>query len=299
MIKAKSFLYGIALVWAASAVHAASHDDFLGDGVRFHYAALTGHVGDNDINRKNLQDLYDACLKQGQLAGSATKGNELIPAIVSKVSIELYYTENRILEIHDTLHHSINVLDCGVQLFPKKTWTLRSSAGICRADLTKKIAEGMCDIQSHQRASGAGARVASDALPAIDLSKIPPHLRHQVEAAMQANAGLLAPGSATFGFANTLQTIRVAGVSCQIYQHLSLKQERCMATLEPTASHPFNPKTVATWGLNGGLKGILLQLKSPALTLQAQNVAFNLAVTPKFFELPAGVKVTGIRGVKP
>lgn len=299
MMTARLFFCGLALLWAASAVLAASHDDFLGDGVKLHHVALTGHGGDNDINRKNLQATYDACLKQGQLMGRATKSNESIPAIASKISVELYYTENRALEILDTLNHSINVLDCGVEPFPKKTWTLRSSAGICRVDLIKKIAEGMCDIQSHQRASGAGARVANAGLPTIDLSNIPPLARQQIEAAMKANAGLLAAGYSSPGFVNTMQTISVAGMPCQIYLNSSLKQEQCMAALESTASSQFNPKTVATWGLNGGLKGILLQLKSPALTLQAQKIDLNLAVTPKFFDLPAGVKVTSIQGVKP
>ena len=72
-----------------------------------------------------------------------------------------------------------------------------------------------------------------------------------------------------------------------------------MATLGPTILPQFNPKTVVSWGLNGGLRGVLLQLKSPALTLQAQNVSFNLAVTPSFFDLPAGVKVTSTPRVKP
>ena len=299
MTKAKSFLCGAALFWVASAVHAASHDDFLGDGVRFNYVALAGYGGNNDVNRKNLQDTYDACFKQGQLAGRSVKLNELTPDIASKISVEIYYTENRTLEILETLNHSINVLDCGVEPFPKKIWTLRSSAGICRADLTKKIAEGMCDFQSHQRATGTGSRTANQASPSIDLSKIPPHARPQVEAAMKANAGSLAAGYASVGFVNTMQTNSVAGMPCQIYLNSSLKQEQCMAALEPTASPQFNPKTVVTWGLNGGLRGVLLQLKSPALTLQAQNVSFNLAVTPSFFDLPAGVKVTSTPRVKP
>ena len=299
MMTAGLLLYGIALTWVASAGHAAPHDDFLGDGVRFHYVALSGHGGDNEVNRKNLQATYDACLKQGQLTGRVTKSNQSIPIVASKISAEIYYTENRTLEILETLNHSVNVLDCGVEPFQKKIWTLRSAAGICRADLMKKIAEGMCDFQSHHRAGGTGSRTASAASPAIDLSKIPPHARQQIEAAMKANAGVLAAGSASAGFVNTMQTIITAGLPCQIYLNSSLKHEQCMAAFEPTASPQFNPKTVATWGLNGGLKGILLQLKSPALTLQAQNVAFNLAVTPKFFELPAGVKVIGIRGVKP
>lgn len=299
MMKAKLFLCSVALLWAASAVHSASHDDFLGNGVKLHHVALTGHGGDNDVNRKNLQDTYDACLKNGQLNGIATKSNESIPAIASKISVEVYYTENRTLEILDALTHSINVWDCGVVPFPKKIWTLRSSAGICRADLTKKVAEGMCDFQTHQRAIGTGMRAAGQGRPSIDLSKVPPQVRQQVETAMKANGGLLAPDGALAGFVNTMQTTSIAGMSCQIYQHSLLKQEQCMAALEPTDSSQLNPKTVAVWGLNSTLNGILLQVKSPALTLQAQSVALNLAVTPKFFELPAGVKVVSTQGAKP
>lgn len=299
MMTTRSFLCGIALLWAASAAHAASHDDFRGDGATLHHVALTGYGGDNDVNRKNLQDTYDTCLKQGQLTGRATKSNESIPAIASQISVELYYSENRTLEILDTLNHSINVLDCGIEPFAKKIWTLRSSAGICRADLTKKIAEGMCDFQTHQRAIGTGSRATGQRLPSIDLSKLPPHARQQVETAMRANAGLSTPDGALAGFVNTMQTTNVAGMPCQIYHHSSLKQEQCMATLEPTASPQLNPKTVAIWGLNGTLNGILLRLKSPALTLQAKSVALNLAVTPKFFDLPAGVKVASIQGTKP
>jgi hypothetical protein len=292
-------IFGFMFLWFASSVHSASHDEFLGDGVRSHYVALTGHGADNDANRKNIRAYYESCLKTIKLLGRTVKSNESMPNIIHKISVEIYYAENRTLEILDNLYHSINVLDCGVESTQTKVWTLTSSAGICRANLIKNIAEGMCDFKAHERARGTGSRTDNAGLHTIDLSKVPPHARAQVEAVMKANAGLLAGSSAPVGFVNTMKTNNVAGVPCQIYQNESLKIEHCMAAIDPKATPQLNPSTVGTWGLNGGLTGILLQLKSPALTLDAQTTAFNLSVTSKFFDLPAGIKVSSIQGAKP
>ena len=288
---AASCLFNAALAVSANTVLAASHDQFIGDGIKSHYVALTGHSGDNEINRKNLQAAYEACLRLSQTSGKSAKINESLPDIVTKINVEIYYAINRTLEIQNSEAHSVSTTGCAIEGLPAKTWTLRSSAGICRIDLLKKSATGMCDTKAHENARNVGLTAANKTMPSVDLSKVPPQVRQQVEAAIKAHSSSAGGNSAWAGYTETMQSMTIAGKTCLGFRNSAMNQEQCMAKLDANIAAKPNPQTVFTMGLNGGLEGILLQLKSPALTLSAQKVDLNLSLVPGFFGLPAGIQL--------
>lgn len=245
--------------WASTSVcapaFAAWHDHMPGEGLPVHYVRLSGHGGDNAVNRANLAASYKACAETQAAFGRPHEPAPVLPPIVQTHSAEIYYAANRTLTLKEGTLHFIDPQTCALAQRPHRMLELRSRAGRCDVDLLKKEAWGECDAALHAKAAPVAALPAS-------------------------------PEGAT----RTL-----LGTSCQVHAVPALKSQVCVAHPAPTRERPLAPHPIPAAPLNGGRPGVVLDIDTPALTLQAQEVRWNLSVSPKLFDLPLGTRMRAPR----
>jgi hypothetical protein len=239
----------------ADASLAAWHDQEPGNGVPVHYVRLAGHGGDNAANRTHLATTYRACAETQAAFSRPYEPAAASPPIVQSHAAEIYYAANRTLTLKEGVLHYIDPTTCALAQRPHRILELRSRAGRCEVDLLKKEAWGECDAEAHARAA------AVPGMPAVT-------------------------GAAT-------RTI--LGTPCQVHGVPELKTHVCVSHPVPTRGRPRAPYPIPPAPLNGGRPGVVLDIDTPALTLQAQEVRWNLSVSPKLFELPAGIRMRAPR----
>lgn len=289
-------IMAVILLMASRHAEPAWHDVHPGSDVAVHYVRLTGYGGDNDVNRKNLIDTYRACADLQAGLGKPVKAlpPEGAPAVVSTQEIEIYYAANRTLTVKQGALYDIDRGTCALVAIPHRMLELRSAAGRCDIDLIKKEARGQCDASAHERAAALSSASAPDAkVPAIDLGKVPPRMRAQVEAQLERLKQLpgreqTAPAAESPAI---LQRKTLVNTPCEVHRHEALRSTLCIARLASSPERLLNPYPIPAAPLNGGIPGLLMEAKTPALTLQAQQVQLNLSVSKTLFEIPADVKV--------
>ena len=280
----------IGLTVIVKETQAARYEDHQGKDLIVHYVHLTGHDGDNDVNRRNLLLDYQACVGGHAAFGQAY--NPLpasgIPPVVVSEDIELYYSSNRVLRVSQSNIYFIDQTACDLASKLKRMLELNSVIGSCKVDLNARKAIGACDEKAQERAPDSTlAKIAPAKMPPIDLHKLPPNMRAKVAAQIDqlnkspggpAGRGTLLPaGSKT-----------IENYACTIYRASALKTEVCIA--HPKSSFPI-PASL----MNGGIPGLLLEVHSAALTLQAQEVKMEMPVAKSIFAIPSGIKVTNVR----
>lgn len=248
--------FSLALLWASSAcvVIAALHDQVPGSDVPVHYVHLTGHGGDNEINLKNLKETYQACVTTHMALSKPYQPQraDAMPPIVAVIDAEIYYAANRTLTVQHGVLHSINPENCGVEATHHHVTRLQSSIGRCDMDMVKKETKGICDADAHAKAP---YRVVS-------------------------RPGL--PDAAG-------ETQLVLNTRCQMHRNPLVAAELCVAN--PASGQDLSPYPIPASHLNAGIPGVLMEVKSPALTLTAQQIHWNMAVSAKLFGVPADVTV--------
>lgn len=289
------------LLTASHNAEPAWHDSHPGSGVAVHYVRLTGYGGDNEVNRKNLIETHKACADTQAAFGKLAKAlpPEGVPAVISTQEIEIYYASNRTLTIKQGTLYDIDRGNCALIAIPHRILELRSAAGRCDIDLIKKEARGQCDAAAHERAAASSMTYApSGKAPAVDLSKVPPQMRAQVEAQLERLKQMprAQQDAPTAGIAATGQRKTLANTPCEVHRHEALQSMLCIATPAPSPERPLNPYPIPAAPLNGGIPGLLMAAKTPALTLQAQQVLLNLSVPRDLFAIPADVKINSGAG---
>jgi hypothetical protein len=260
-----------------------------GQDVVVHYVHLTGHLFDNDAQRGFLQIDYDRCVTQHRMTGRPFK--PLPPGGLPEVPFpedhEIYYGENRSVVISSGKTHSIDSVDCSLKLTPNKYMTMPVGSGECSVNLLENTASGICK----ERKPGANDNAISDrpsSSPRFmgDLSAVPPARQAEILAwAERIAARPRAPSTEQ----STGEYRSVAGYRCAVYGEVKLV-ERCIA--RPKSDFVFPPNSA-----NAFIPGLLLQIRSPGMTMDAQEVTLNMKVSQSLFEIPAGVKVrTSSRG---
>lgn len=243
---------GVALLGVQGAA-AAWHETFLGDGVAVHYVRLTGHGGDNEANRRNVLAMHQGCVDVNTAMGNPSKPLPAggVPPVVSTKEIEIYYAANRTVTIKQGTLYDIDLTDCALVGTVHHIVEFAWYGGSCDADLIRKQARGFCD---------AAALAASAVAP---LRPVSPNLGSE-------------------------ETRVVAGTPCQVHR-FDPRYERCIA--HPGPLQASNPNPIPAAPFNGGVRGLLLEANTPALTLRAQEVRMNLSVSNELFLLPPGMKI--------
>ena len=282
----------VATLLATQAALAAWHDQQPGSGVAAHYVRLSGFGGDNVVNNRNLLVTYRACTETQTALGRPFESlpAQGMPAIVSTHEIEIYYSTNRTLTIKQGTLFSIDGKTCALVITPHRFLELRSGAGRCDIDLLKNKAVGNCDASAHAQATGwSGVKQPSASMSAMDLDKVPAQTRVQVRTQLDELRRRSAPTTPDAGSHST-ETKEVANTGCQVYRNLTVATELCVANPTPTALNPLAPYPIPAAPLNAGIPGILIAAKTPALTLVAQEVRWNLSVSPDLFNLPTDAR---------
>ena len=269
---------------------AAWYEDHQGKDLIVHYVHLTGHGGDNDVNRRNLLIDYQACVDRHAAFGQAY--NPLpasgVPSVVVSEDIELYYSSNRVLRVSRSNIYFIDQTACDLASKLKHMLELNSVIGSCKVDLNARKAIGACDEKAQEQApDSTQAKIAPAKMPPVDLSKLPPSARVQVAAQLD-RINKLPHGPGGGGALLPAGSKAIENYACTIYRASALKTEVCIA--HPKSSFPI-PASL----MNGGIPGLLLEVNSPALTLQAQEVKMEVPVAKSIFAIPSGIKVTNVR----
>lgn len=287
---ALGILAGLAL--GMQDVPAAWHDEHPGADLAVHYVHLTGYGGNNDVNRRNLLIEHQACVTQHRIFGRAA--NPLppsgIPPVITGHDIEIYYASNRVLVVSQGKAYFIDRAACDLRFESKRTLQLDSVIGHCDIDLSIKKAIGACDEKAHEQAPNYTlATIAPARMLAVDLNRVPPQARAQVAAQLERLNRLQGPdrlpGSSlvqTGGFKT------IAGYRCTVYRVDALSNELCVAHPESSFLIPASP-------MNGAVPGLLLEEKSPVMTLHAEEVRMYMAASKSVFAIPSGVTVTNVR----
>ena len=297
-LKASRKILLLAMLLATQAALAAWHDQQPGSGVAAHYVRLSGSGGDNEVNRRNLLVTYKACAETQAAFGRPFESlpAQGLPAIVSTHEIEIYYAANRTLTIKQGTLYSIDSTTCAVVATAHRFLELRSGAGRCDIDVLKNKAVGNCDASAHaQAAAWSGAGQASASMSAVDMGKVPAQMRAQVQVELDRMAKRDAPASID-GSIEPIETREVANTVCTVHRNRAVMSELCVANPMPTALNLFTPYPIPPAPLNGGIPGILIAAKTLALTLVAQEVQWNISVSPSLFNIPRNVRVRTMQG---
>ena len=283
-------------------VYAAWHEQQPGSGVAAHYVHLTGFGGDNEINLKNLLNTRQACVRlkteMGQLFQPLPP--DKIPKIVVSFEVEIYYTANRTLDVQQSALYSIDMANCALVSTPSKILKLRSSLGRCDIDLIKKEARGQCDAAAHARASAwSETKLVRPAIPSVDMDKVLANMRAQVQTQSDQlkQQSSIKPQSVQGGQALKADTRTIAGTTCVLHRNAAAQAELCVAHPAQSMTEPLSPYPIPAAHLNGGVPGVLVDVKTPALTLRADHVTWNMSVSADVFSLPSGIDVRNILGV--
>jgi hypothetical protein len=222
-----------------------------------HHVRLAGVGGDNAANRKNLLVMYRACVETQTAFGKPYQPlrEDAIPGTIRASKVDIFYAANRTLTVTRGTAYDIDRTSCALLAIPHEKWTLQSSAGRCDADLLKKTAIGQCDMQAHARAP-----VAAHRKPLPEMSATP-------------------------------QVKTVADTACEVHANAAIQSELCIANPRSLVGNALNPYPIPPAPLNGGYPGVLIDAKTPALTLHAEQVEWNTAVAADALALPAGVHV--------
>ena len=283
----------VGLAPVAQDTHAAWHDEHPGLDLSVHYVHLTGHDGDNVVNRRNLLADHQACVDQhtafGQPASPLPPSG--IPPVIVAEDIEIYYASNRVLTVSQSTIYFIDQADCALKAKSKRMLKWNSVIGRCDIDLSTKKAIGACDEKAQEQAPNSTmAKIAPAKLPAVDLNKLSPQVRAQVAAQLdrlnrlpQGPAGLYGAALLPTGGYKT-----IVHYQCTSYRADALRAELCIA-------HPQSSFPIPAAPLNAGIPGLLLDADTPALTLHAQEVRMDMAVSKAIFAIPPGVQVTNVR----
>jgi hypothetical protein len=277
----------------AGQARAAWHDKLLGSDTAVHYVYLTGHDGDNAINRKLLQIEYDACVDRKHLTGkqSASLSPDDIPAVPRPEEVEIYYSANRTLLVVYGKRYQIKNEDCSLDVFVHHTLQLTSPVGRCDVDLIKKQTRGKCGSNEHRQAAAFPlTRGDSISLSEEDLRKVPPHMQKQVReqfAFLKKKLDAEKDGASAPAGARK----RIAGITCEVSGYASVKTEKCIARPESQFPIPASP-------LNLEHSGLLLEVKSEVMTLKAQKVLLHMSVSERLFTIPAGMAVMTVQSSK-
>lgn len=268
----------------------ASHEAFPGTDVLAHYVKLKGHGLDNDRQLASLMDEYAACAKANELAGKPVQPPPKLPEERLPVEHEIYYSANRTLSVKRGVLYVIDRDTCALATRKHHIHVLRSSAGKCDIDLVRNEARGECDSAAHARAPAS--RTAAAKVPAVDMEKVPPHLRARVEEQLKQMKAAQPAGSGAAGQAQRAGSKTVAGHQCTVYRLESVQAEKCVA-------HPPSPFVIPAAPYNEGLPGILLQVRQPAvIALDAERVTLNLKVSEQLFSVPRGARIFSAGGSK-
>lgn len=280
------------LILGVQDARAAWYEEHPGSDVEVHFVHLTGHGGDNDVNRRNLLVEHQACVDRKKafgLAASPLSAGGFPPVIFSE-NTEIYYASNRVLTVDQGTAYFIDKATCELTARPRRLLKLVSAIGRCDMDLGKKSAVGACDEKAQEQAPNSTmAKIVPGKIPAVDLDKVPPQMRAQIAAQVerlkqlpQGSGGLHGTAPAPSGGYKTIM-----GYRCETYRAEALRSELCIA-------HPRSPFPIPAAPLNGGIPGLLLDADTPALTLHVQDVKMNMRVSKSLFAIPGEVKVTRV-----
>ncbi|MGH8806355.1 MAG: hypothetical protein ACREX0_00580 [Noviherbaspirillum sp.] len=276
---------GIVFFAGQQEVQAAFHEAFPSGDVEVHYVHLTGHGGDNETERNVLKREHGACVERNRIFGKAAKplADEEIPAVPHQHDVEIYYARNRTLLAARQKVHRIERETCALAVFEYHNLRLSSGAGRCDIDLLKREARGQCDGAMHRRAPAASSSSSAteSQLRAIDMKKVPPHMRETVQAAIDR----LKDGadSAPKNGARKSATETIAGVECEVSRYVAVYAEKCIANPKSNFVIPASP-------FNAERPGLLLEMKSAAMSLRAEQVTLHIRVSDDIFVPPAGMK---------
>lgn len=268
---------------AAPYADAAWHEQHSGSGVLVHYVRLTGHAGNNTAERKILMDGQAACVGRAEWMGGSARliSPDELPKIAKPIDDELYYSENRVLWIKQGKTYDFDYKTCELVTVPHHILELRSSVGKCETDLIKKEARGQCDERAHAQAPAARFAAGYHANePNLGLDKVPPQFRTQSVATVEQ----LKPSIAALALRATGATRTIAGHRCQVYRAKAFDEERCVAK-------PASPFAIPAAGLNGGIAGLVLEVRGHIINVAAQEVILNLSASQDIFSVPKGTKI--------
>ena len=263
-----NFLAALLLVAAIQPSQAALHDEYPGSDVQVHYVHLVGYsklASTIEVDRQNLLDSHAGCVEISKKFNRPYKDLPPagIPALIHPQDMEIYYSSNRTLTVQKGSRLFVDVSTCEIKPKPYHTRELLSAIGRCTIDLVKKEARGVCDVDAHASAPDSLRSSLPSDRSMSDLSKVPPHLRAGVlDKYEHTNKSGVAP-------VLTGEQKLIALYRCNVRRASTLEIERCVSN--PASSFPI-PASFH----NGGIPGLLLEIKSPTLNLQAREVHTSL-----------------------
>jgi len=284
--RVSAFLPALFLISAIQPSQAALYDEHPGSDVQVHYVYLVGYsklASTTEIDRQNLLDSHAGCVEISKKFNKPYKDlpAEGIPELIHPLDMEIYYSSNRTLTVLKGSRLFVDVSTCEIKPNLHHTRELLSAIGRCTIDLVKKEAWGVCDIDAHASAPNSKRSSLPSDRSMSDLSKVPPHLRAGVMAQYErTNKSGVAP-------VLTGEQKTIADYKCDVRRAGTLEIERCVSN--PERSFPI-PASFH----NGGIPGLLLEIKSPTLNLQAREVKTSLGISQTIFTIPKGLKVRSV-----
>ena len=284
--RVSAFLPALFLISAIQPSQAALYDEHPGSDVKVHYVYLVGYskwASTTEIDRKNLLDSHAGCVEISKKFNKPYKDlpADSIPELIHPLDMEIYYSSNRTLTVLKGSRLFVDVSTCEIKSNPHHRRELLSAIGRCTIDLVKKDARGVCDVDAHASAPDSQRSSLPSDRSMSDLSKVPPDLRAGVLAQFErANKS---------GGAHVLTGERktIADYKCDVRRARTLEIERCVSN--PPSSFPI-PASFH----NGGIPGLLLEIMSPTLNMQAREVKTSLGVSQTIFTIPKGLKVRSV-----
>jgi hypothetical protein len=258
------------------------HDDHRGTAIRAHHVRLSGHGGDNALQRRLLAEEYRACAETNPKLGLPVQALPAggIPAIISSHEIDVYYAQGRTLTAGTGTRYHLDRDNCAVVAHDHATLKIANGDGTCEVDLIRRQARGLCS--AHISASGAsGGREVP-----IDMSKVPEHLREQVSKNIARLRQGRPPGTPAPAVPGTGQSRTIAGLRCDVYANAALPIEICVA-------RPPSPFPIPAAPFNAAVPGLLLDAQSPVLTITAREVTLDMGLSSDAFDLPPDIRILG------
>lgn len=274
-LRRAALTWAIAGSLAAGSAMAAWHDEHPGSDIRAHHVHLSGYGGDNARNRALLEETYRACAETNPRFGRPVEALPAagLPATVSSHEIDIYYAAGRTLTVSTGTLQTLDRANCRITPHPYAWMKIQSGRGVCSIDLIRRRAQGLCLTPPGEAAA-----------PAVDLAKVPAHLRAEVSrqiARLDRGAPAAPPAGAALPATGSRRV--VAGHACTVYRQTTLDMTLCIA--RPDSRFPIGAAP-----LNGATPGLLLASETPALTLSASSVALDVEMSESAFAIPADVQ---------
>ena len=192
--------------------------------VTVHFASLRGYlVGspNNEIRLKAVREQVDQCVAEKQSNGYPVKPPTEWPDHLNGMREDQYVTDRMaITYFQGWVYVAVSPIDCSlfVSTSRRESAVLRSSAGLCQIDITKKTARGQCNIDAHRAAKTRNPTLSQSSAATLDAKEQIANLSCQVQASVTGIACIATDGQMVAAYPLVLQRDSLQGMQLKATQ---------------------------------------------------------------------------------